>query len=327
MRLASWIGKVLIVLAGILLLAFNQIDVLEGANHVEAKLVTAGNYAFDFETVKADGPRLNLRSAILVNYENGDVLYAKNAEMTHPIASISKLVAAMVVLDNVKDFNARQSISKEDAVKSSFSRLRPGHELSLRDLLYTSLMISDNRATRALARATAGSLTSFVDLMNTKVRALGLDHTVFFDPTGLDERNVSTAHEVAIILHHAYTYPEIARITALKKQTVYIKRGRKNYSLQLGNTNRLMDAPYRVLAGKTGYIDASRYCLASMVQDAGGHKLTLVVLGAPGGSTRFREARKLASWGFKEIGGGEPVVQPKAARTKTKSKTSRAKKT
>jgi D-alanyl-D-alanine carboxypeptidase len=187
----------------------------------------------------------------------------------------------MVALDNVKDFNVRQSISKEDALKSSFSRLRPGLELSLRDLLYASLMISDNRATRALARATAGSLTEFVDLMNTKVRALGLDHTVFFDPTGLDERNVSTAHEVA--------------------------------------TNRLMDAPYRVLAGKTGHIDASAYCLATMVQDGGGKKLTLVVLGAPGGSLRFREARKLATWGFKELGGGEPIVKPKPVARKTKA--------
>lgn len=320
MRLLGWVGKVAIALAGLILLSANSIDLLEGADHVEDRLVQAGNYAFDFETVKPNGPRLNLRSAILVNYDNGEVLYAKNPEMTHPIASISKLVAAMVALDNVKDFNVKQSISKEDALKSSFSRLRPGLELSLRDLLYASLMISDNRATRALARATAGSLTDFVDLMNTKVRALGLDHTVFFDPTGLDERNVSTAHEVAIILHHAYSYPEIARITALKHQTISVKRGRKNYRLDLGNTNRLMDAPYRVLAGKTGHIDASAYCLATMVQDGGGKKLTLVVLGAPGGSLRFREARKLATWGFKELGGGEPIVKPKPVATRTKAR-------
>lgn len=324
MKLA-WVGKILVGLTALILLSVNEIDILEGADKVEASTtssLTPGGYSFDFESVKPNGPKLNLRSAILVNYENGEVLYAKNSEMTHPIASISKLVAAMVVLDNVKDFNVRQTVSKEDALKSSFSRLRPGHELTLRDLLYASLLISDNRATRALARATAGSLTSFVDLMNTKARSLGLEHTVFFDPTGLDERNVSTAHEVAIILHHAYSYPEIARITALKKQVVNIKRGRKNYTLQLGNTNRLLDAPYRVLAGKTGYIDSARYCLATMVQDGGGHKLTLVVLGAPGGSTRFREARKLATWGFKELGGGEPIVKAKP----TRSKSSRARK-
>lgn len=313
----AWLGKILLVLTALVLLSVNEIDLLEGADKVEASTLGSGGYAFDFESVKPNGPRLNLRSAILVNYDNGQVLYAKNSEMTHPIASISKLIAAMVVLDNVKDFSVKQTISKEDAEKSSFSRLRAGHELTLQDLLYASLMISDNRATRALARATAGTLTSFVDLMNTKVRTLGLEHTVFFDPTGLDERNVSTAHELAIVLHHAYSYPEIARITALKKQVISVKRGRRNYTLQLSNTNRLMDAPYRVLAGKTGYIDSARYCLATMVQDGGGHKLTLVVLGAPGGSTRFREARKLATWGFKELGGGEPVVKPKVARTKS----------
>ncbi|MCM2272224.1 MAG: serine hydrolase [candidate division Zixibacteria bacterium] len=306
--------KVMISLGALLLLSVNQINNLEGSERLGPVQPTADRYAFDFESVKSDGPRLNLRSAILVNYDNGEVLYAKNAEMSHPIASISKLVAAMVVLDNVKDFTAKQTVNKEDALRSSFSRLRPGLELSLRDLLYLSLMISDNRATRALSRATAGSITDFVDLMNMKVRQLGLDHTVFYDPTGLDERNVSTAHEVAILMHHAYSYPEIARITALKRQTVSVKRGKRTYSMDLRNTNRLMDSPYHVLAGKTGYIDASDYCLATMVEDPAGKKLTLVVLGAPGGSLRFREARKLASWGFKELNGDTVPVPSKPIR-------------
>ena len=314
MNMRSGFAKVLIALAALLLLSVNQISDLEGSERVAPKTSAADRYAFDFETVKSDGPRLNLRSAILVNYENGEVLYAKNAEMTHPIASISKLVAAMVVLDNVKDFNARQLVIKDDAIKSSFSRLRPGLDVSLRDLLYLSLMISDNRATRALSRATAGTLTDFVDLMNMKARQLGLDQTVFYDPTGLDERNVSTAHEVAIIMHHAYSYPEIARITALKRQTVGVKRGKRTYTMDLRNTNRLMDAPYHVLAGKTGYIDASDYCLATMVEDPAGKKLTLVVLGAPGGSLRFREARKLATWGFKELNGDTLPVPAKPTR-------------
>lgn len=314
MSMRSGFVKVLIALAALLLLSVNQINNLEGSERLVPAQPTADRYAFDFESVKSDGPRLNLRSAILVNYDNGEVLYAKNAEMSHPIASISKLVAAMVVLDNVKDFSAKQTVNKEDALKSSFSRLRPGLELSLRDLLYLSLMISDNRATRALSRATAGSITDFVDLMNMKVRQLGLDHTVFYDPTGLDERNVSTAHEVAILMHHAYSYPEIARITALKRQTVSVRRGKRTYSMDLRNTNRLMDSPYHVLAGKTGYIDASDYCLATMVEDPAGKKLTLVVLGAPGGSLRFREARKLASWGFKELNGDVTPVPSKPIR-------------
>lgn len=318
MKLTPRASKIAIGLAILLLLAVNQINNLEGSETpLPATMVRT--YSFDFETVRPKGPRLNLRSAILVNYDNGDVLFAKNAEMAHPIASISKLVSAMVVLDKVQDFKQKQTISKEDALKSSFSRLRPNYQLTLEDLLHTSLMISDNRATRALARATSGSIEAFVQAMNEKVKTLGLEHTVFFDPTGLDSRNVSTALEVAKILHHAYSYPKIAQITSMKKHLVSIKRGKRTYMLQLGNTNRLMDSPYHVLAGKTGYIEESAYCLTTIVENAKGEKLTLVVLGSPSGGLRFREARKLATWGFKELANMPPASM---ADTKTADKKS-----
>jgi serine-type D-Ala-D-Ala endopeptidase (penicillin-binding protein 7) len=253
---------------------------------------------FDFESVKATGPKLNLRSALLVNYENGKVLYAKNSEMAQPIASLSKLVAAMVVLDNITDFSKTIVISKDDAYQSSFTRLRQGWELTLSDLLHASLMASDNRATRALARAVAGNYDDFAAKMNEKVRALGLKSTEFGDPTGLSSRNVSTAHEVALILQAAYKYPLIATITSTKAWTISIKN-RRRLTIDLRNTNRLMySSPFQVLAGKTGFIEASAYCLATLLQNDRGEKLTLVVLGAPGGSVRFREAKKLATWGF-----------------------------
>lgn len=312
MNRASKVIKIAVILAVLLcVLAGNRINNLEGSEApVQAELVR--NYSFDFETVRPNGPRLNLRSAILVNYDNGDVLYAKNAEMVHPIASISKIVAAMVIFDKVTDFRQLQTVSKEDAFKSSFSRLRPGYQMSLDDLLHTALIISDNRATRALARATSGSIEAFVADMNAKMKELGMEHTVFFDPTGLDNRNVSTAHEVAKILHHAYRYSQIAEITSLKFYNVRIKRGKRTFAMQLRNTNRLMDSPYHVLTGKTGYIEAAAYCLTTMVENNTGEKLTLVVLGAPTGGTRFREARKLANWGFKELLKEHPVPAPMA---------------
>lgn len=256
---------------------------------------------FDFEKVRTDGPKLSLRSAILVNYKNGEVLYAKNADMVHPIASISKLVAAMVVLDSKIDLRKTQTISKEDAFQSSRSHLAAGWELTLNDLLHAALMISDNRSTRALARAVGGSIDNFVLAMNEKARQLGLKNTLFYDPTGLDARNVSTAHEVALILHYAYKYPQIAQITSDKDYQIRVLN-RKRRTLRLGNSNRLVNySPFTVLAGKTGHIDESAYCLATLVANSAGEKLTLVVLGAPGGMTRFREARKLALWGFKKI--------------------------
>lgn len=228
------------------------------AGQVQAPLLPKPD-PFDFEAVRATGPKLNLRSALLVNYDNGKVLYAKNSEMTQPIASLSKLVAAMVVLDNTADLNQTMAISKDDAYRSSFTRLRQGWQLSLYDLLHASLMASDNRATRALARAISGNYDDFVVKMNDKVKSLGLESTVFYDPTGLDSRNVSNAHEVALILHAAYKYPMIASITSKKTWSISIKNRRK-LLLSLRNTNRLMySSPYQVLAGKTGFIEASAY--------------------------------------------------------------------
>ncbi len=254
---------------------------------------------FDFDDVQK-GPYLNVKSAILVNYENGEVLYAKNCDAVRPIASISKLVTAMVVLDKGLDLmNTTETITKQDAYRSSRSRLRPGFEMTLYDLLHASLMNSDNRAARALARAISGSIDAFVLEMNSKVRALGLKRTEFFEPTGLDSRNISTAHEVAKILHYAFEYDLIAEITSKKKYRVKIQNRRNTYR-QMANTNLLIHSPYHVLAGKTGYIRDAQYCLTTLVANEE-RKLTLVVLGAPGDRTRFREARKLVDWGFKRV--------------------------
>ncbi|MEW6050999.1 MAG: serine hydrolase [Candidatus Zixiibacteriota bacterium] len=300
-RLISGI-TVVIALAISALFAAGQLSGVSGSNAPTAPSTSKMPFAdLDFEKVRSNGPKLSLRSAILVNYQNGEVLYAKNADMVHPIASISKLVAAMVVLDSKIDLSKTQVISKEDAYRSSRSHLAAGWELTLNDLLHAALMISDNRSTRALARAVSGSVENFVIAMNEKAQRLGLRNTVFFDPTGLDARNVSTAHEVALIMHYAYKYPQIAQITSDKNYQIRVLN-RKRRVLRLGNSNRLVNySPFTVLAGKTGHIDESAYCLATLVANPAGEKLTLVVLGAPGGKLRFREARKLALWGFKQI--------------------------
>lgn len=258
--------------------------------------------ALDYQGVKPKPPRVNLHSAIVVNYDDGKVLYAKNADLVHPIASITKLVTAMVILDKKIDLSATIAVSREDAYQSSASHLRAGWEMTLGDLMYTALMISDNRAARALARAVSGNYDDFVKEMNLKAEQLGLHNTVFFDPTGLDSRNVSTAHELAIILNQAYRYSLIAHITSLKEYTVTFKHKRRLRTLRMSNTNRMVGSPYRVLAGKTGYIEASSYCLVTLLQNAAGERLTLVLLGANGGRARFREARRLADWAFKQIG-------------------------
>ncbi len=291
--------KVLLFLAAFVFFSANTVYFLEA----DTKIVGSGfgkTCHFDFDHVVKKGPHLNVKAAMLVNYDNGEVIYAKNAEQVRPIASLSKLVAVMVVIDQKVDLDKTIKISREDARRSSRSRLQVGFELTVRDLLHATLMNSDNRAARAMARATCGSIEKFATEMNKKARQLGLKKSVFFEPTGLDSRNVSTAHEIAKILHYAYEYDLIAEITAKKQYKVKIQN-RKNTYRPMANTNMLIHSKYSVLSGKTGYIRAADYCLTTLVKNRAGERLTLVVLGAPGDKLRFREARRLIDWGFSQI--------------------------
>ncbi len=296
-RILYW-ARLAVSVAAVLLVFTASGGYLEPLSAGSNQVISTG-YHFDFDQVRK-GPYLNARAVLLVNYDNGEVLYARNADKVRPIASISKLVTAMVVLDQVEDLNRIETITREDAKRSSRSRLRTGSKLSLRDLLKATLASSDNRAARALARAVAGSREEFAKLMNAKVRELGLVNTVFYEPTGLDSRNVSTAHEVAKILHYACKYDLIAEITSAKQHSVQFAN-LKYRTGKLPNTNRLLWSRYRVEAGKTGYIRAADYCLTSIVRNKKGQRLTLVVLGVPGDRLRFKEAERLLRWGFRQI--------------------------
>ncbi len=291
--------KVLLLLAAFVFFTANTIHIIEVEN---SQLLASVNptYHFDFDTATKKGPYLNLKSAILVNYENGQVLYNKNADEVRPIASITKLVAAMVILDKGIDLKQTEKIIKSDARRSSKSRLKVGYELTLEDLLVAALMNSDNRAMRALARATSGSIKAFAQEMNKKAITLGLKRTMFIEPTGLDKRNVSTAHEVAKIIHYVFNYPKLVEITSARKRRIPIQNHKGKY-LQMANTNLIVLSRYDVLTGKTGYIRAAGYCLGTLVQDKSGERLTAVVLGVAGDKLRFREIRKLIDWGYKQI--------------------------
>lgn len=290
--------KVLLLLAGLVFFSGNTIYILE-ADSKTLEPVVNNTISFDFEHVKK-GPYLNLQAAILVNYDNGEVLYAKNAEKVRAVASLTKLVTAMIVADHKVPMDSVMEISREDARNSSKSRLRRGYKLTVKDLLHAALLSSDNRAARALARATSGSYEAFAKEMNLKMKELGLKKTHFDEPTGLSSNNVSTAHEIAKILHYAYDYDLIKSITQKKSYKIKIQN-KKNKYLNMPNTNRFIYSPYKVLSGKTGYIQAADYCLTTLLRNKKGEKLTCVVLGVPGDKLRFREARKLVDWGFKQI--------------------------
>jgi len=234
---------------------------------------------------------LTAKSALVLDPDKGTVLYDRNCEEVRSIASLTKLMTAMVFLECGIDLFDTITISREDARASARSRLRPGETFYLIDLLHASLMSSDNRATRALVRATGLSPQEFVGRMNRKADSLGLVNTEFSDPTGLDADNVSTAWETAKLLNVALSYPLISQITTKKSYKFFCVNKRRRIH-QLGNSNRLLRGDFEVLGGKTGFIGKSGWCLAVMLKNIE-EKLCIVVLGASSNRRRFAEAKQI----------------------------------
>jgi D-alanyl-D-alanine endopeptidase (penicillin-binding protein 7) len=235
--------------------------------------------------------KLTAKSALVLDLDNETVLYDMNSEDVRSIASLTKLMTAMVLLESGIDLFDTISITRDDARASAKSRLRPGETFYLIDLLHSSLMSSDNRATRALVRATGMREGEFVERMNEKADSLGLKNTEFADPTGLNADNVSTAWETAKLLKMALTDPLISQITTTKQYKFYSVNKRKRFH-QLGNSNRLLREDFDILGGKTGFIGKSGWCLAVMLNNVK-EKLCVVILGASSNKRRFAEAKHI----------------------------------
>lgn len=246
--------------------------------------------------VTASGiPRLHVKAAYVEDAATGRVLFQKNPERVYPIASLTKLITVMVLLDTDPVWDRVVEIVPEDVKNSSRSRIRPREEISVRDLIHASLMSSDNVATKALARTCGLSRDEFVRRMNAKADSLGLTGTRFVEPTGLSEQNVATAQGVARLLRVASNSTIVSAI--MQKESYEFTSNRKIH--RLVNTNRLLRSKWRVTAGKTGFIHEAGYCLATNIEGENGAEITAVVLGAPSNALRFAEARRILDWTFR----------------------------
>lgn len=239
------------------------------------------------------GPMLDARAALIMNANTGRILYQKNMDNIRPIASISKMMAAMVLLDANLDMNQRITITENeiDRIKGTGSRLSIGTTLSRAELLHLGLMSSENRAIHALGRTYPGGMGAFVAAMNAKARSLGMTQTRFYEPTGLDPRNVSTARELGEMVRAASQYPAIRYYSTAQSGSVYTSSG----NLQTyRNSNALVrEGAWNITLQKTGYIrEAGR----SMVLQAqmGYEPVVIVVLGSSTSATRANDARTLA---------------------------------
>jgi D-alanyl-D-alanine endopeptidase (penicillin-binding protein 7) len=212
-----------------------------------------------------------------------------------PIASITKLMTAMVVLDARLPLSEPITISTADmdSIKGTHSRLKVGSRLTREDLLRIALMASENRAAAALSRVYPGGTRAFVAAMNQKARKLGMLHSRFVDGTGLSSDNVSTARDLAAMVKAAYSYPLIREFTTETAYTVELSNGR---TLQYRNSNRLVRNPdWEIGLSKTGYISEAGRCLVMQVVISA-TPLIIVLLDSWGRLTRIGDANRIRKW-------------------------------
>ena len=233
-------------------------------------------------------------SALVFDQSAGGALFQKNADTVAPIASITKLMTAMVVLDSQPNLQAPIAISEEDidTLRGSRSRLSVGAVLSRETALLLALMSSENRAAHALARFYPGGMPAFVAAMNAKAQSLGMAHSRFEDPTGLSSNNVSTAYDLARMVSAAHRYPLIREWSTTTDATVDIS-GRDQV---FRNTNPLVKSrAWDVGLSKTGYIHEAGKCLVMQARVAE-KPVVIVLLDSAGKLTRVGDANRIKRW-------------------------------
>lgn len=253
-------------------------------------------------------PDLRSSMALVVDEKTGKVFYAKNEDTRTPIASITKLMTAMVTLDARLPLNEKITITRDDVdrVKNTHSRLNLGATLTRYQLLRLALMSSENRAAAALARSYPGGVPAFVAAMNRKAEHLGMTNTHFVDSTGLRSGNQSTAEDLARMVKAAHSYTTISEITTTshydlqmpvyKRHKALARGGAVHRSIAYRNTNKLVsDKDWEIGLSKTGYISEAGHCLVMQASIAN-QPLIIVLLDSEGKYTRIGDANRIKKW-------------------------------
>jgi D-alanyl-D-alanine endopeptidase (penicillin-binding protein 7) len=255
-----------------------------------------------------DATNLQLASvhAAVAPLASGEPLYTKFADAPVPIASITKVMTAMVVLDSGQPLDEWLTVVERSVKppKNAYSRMRIGSDAKRADLLRITLMSSENLAAYVLARNFPGGLDAFVTAMNTKARDLGMHHTRLVDPAGLWPENHSTAADLVRMVQAAHRYPLIREMSTTSQHSVRFRNPR--YSLNYGNTNSLVRSPrWDVHLSKTGYLSEAGRCLV-MVTEVQGEPMVMVLLDSLGSRTPLGDAGRIRRW--LETGNGGAVA-------------------
>lgn len=248
--------------------------------------------------VKREGfisPVIEARSSIAMDVNTGEVLYEKNANAQRQIASITKLMTAIIILEE-NDFSDVVTISKEASVADGSQMfLHTGEKITVQNLMYGLIIQSANDAAEALAQFNAGSIDKFVEKMNTKARELGLINTHFQNPVGYDSKsNYSSALDVARLARYIYQKDFVQRAATIKE--LDIQSTDKAFTHSLKTTNELLDSYLKIKGLKTGRTDMAGLCNVSIAENDNNNEIITVVLGSP---DRFRESKVLIDWTFR----------------------------
>jgi D-alanyl-D-alanine endopeptidase (penicillin-binding protein 7) len=252
------------------------------------------------ETIEAPRNTSQLKiasgSALLMDLQTNKVIYANNPDVVVPIASVSKLMTGLVVVEARQNMDEYLSVNISDTpeMKGVFSRVKLKSELPRREMLLIALMSSENRAAATLAHHYPGGYVAFIAAMNAKAKALGMTSTHFVEPTGLSPRNVSTARDLSKLLIAAHKYPLLTQLSTTKEKTVSFRK--PNYSLGFRNTDHLVNKPnWDIQLTKTGFTNEAGHCLV-LVTSMGNRPVALVILDAFGKYTHFADASRIRSW-------------------------------
>lgn len=250
-------------------------------------------------------PEIASGSAMIVDLQTNQVIYSSHPDLVRPIASITKLMTAMVVLDAhlPLDEKLKVDISHTPEMKGIYSRVRLNSEISRKDMLLLALMSSENRAAASLAHHYPGGYDAFIRAMNAKAQALGMTHTRYVEPTGLSTSNVSTASDLIKLLVATKQYPLLGQLSTTREDMATFSN--PGYTLPFRNTNHLVYRDnWNIQLTKTGFTNAAGHCLV-MRTVINNKPVALVVMDAFGKFTHFADASRLRTW--IETGKAQPV--------------------
>jgi D-alanyl-D-alanine endopeptidase (penicillin-binding protein 7) len=247
---------------------------------------------------KEDEVNIEAKRAVLYDPKANIFLYEKNADDVQAIASITKLMTALVVLDQKPQWDKVYEMKNDDRLEGGRIHLFLGDRLTIENLFNVSLVSSANTATLALVHALDLTEVEFVDLMNDKAKALGLMNTHFVDPVGLSPENLSTARELALLSKEAFSNEIIQNTLSQNEYTFQTEQGKR---VRVESTNKLLEddlgsSGLEILSGKTGYIPEAGFCFSALYDDKNSGELITIILNSETVFSRFNDSLELSKW-------------------------------